>query len=102
MWRFEIPQWMQRRYGYPPLTKAVKRKILGLNGAAIYGLNPVAAPVSRFGTYKPVPGNYEAQMSAQFKEVMEFSGTDRLAQMRSEYLDEHHARPNTRYGWVLA
>ena len=40
LWRFEIPRWMQRQYGYPPLTKQVKRKILGLNGAAIYGLQP--------------------------------------------------------------
>ncbi|MEP6610052.1 MAG: amidohydrolase family protein [Burkholderiaceae bacterium] len=101
LWRFEIPQWMQRRYGYPPLTKQVKRNILGLNGATIYGLNPVAAPVSRFGRYKPVPGNYEALMSPAFKQVMEFPA-DRLAQIRSEYLAERHARSNTRYGWVKA
>ena len=101
-WRFQIPQWMQRQYGYPPLTKQVKRKILGLNAAGIYGLKPVAAPVSRFGTYKPIPSNYEELMSPQFKQVMEFPGTDRLAQMRAEYLAEHHARANTRYGWVIA
>jgi hypothetical protein len=102
LWRFEIPQWMQRRYGYPPLTKHTKRKILGLNGAAIYGLQPVAAPVSRFGRYKPVPGNYEAQMSSSFKELMEFKGADRLAQIKADYLAEQHARSNTRYGWVKA
>ena len=62
MWRFQIPRWMQRQYGYPPLTKRAKRKILGLNAARIYGLEAVARPVSRFGTYKPVPGNYEALM----------------------------------------
>jgi hypothetical protein len=102
LWRFEIPQWMQRRYGYPPLTKQVKRKILGLNGAAIYALQPVAAPVSRFGRYKPVPANYEALMSSSFKQVMEFPGFDRLAQIKAEYLAEQHARSNTRYGWVKA
>lgn len=29
-------------YGYPPLTLAIKRKILGLNAAAAYGIDPVA------------------------------------------------------------
>jgi hypothetical protein len=49
-----------------------------------------------------VPANYEALMSSSFKQVMEFPGFDRLAQIKAEYLAEQHARSNTRYGWVKA
>ena len=37
---FQIPQSMQDMYGYPALTAEVKRKIFGLNGAAVYGIDP--------------------------------------------------------------
>ena len=36
---FEIPQSMQDQYGYPALTAQAKRKILGLNAAALYGVD---------------------------------------------------------------
>ena len=31
---------MQQMYGYPALTADVKRKIFGLNAAAVYGVDP--------------------------------------------------------------
>ncbi|WP_394842992.1 amidohydrolase [Pendulispora brunnea] len=37
---FEITPEFQERYGYPALTRRIKRKILGLNGARVYGLDP--------------------------------------------------------------
>jgi predicted TIM-barrel fold metal-dependent hydrolase len=37
---FEINAEMQERFGYPALTMELKRKILGLNGARVYGLDP--------------------------------------------------------------
>ncbi|MDF3067064.1 MAG: amidohydrolase 2 [Polyangiaceae bacterium] len=37
---FEIPKAMREAYGYPKLTKRVKAKILGLNAAAVYGIDP--------------------------------------------------------------
>lgn len=37
---FQIPMSMQVMYGYPALTPEVKRKIFGLNGAAVYGVDP--------------------------------------------------------------
>jgi predicted TIM-barrel fold metal-dependent hydrolase len=40
---FQIPQSMQDMYGYPALTPEVKRKIFGLNGAAVYGVDPALA-----------------------------------------------------------
>jgi len=36
---FTIPEWMQERFGYPPLTPTAKRKILGANAAALYGID---------------------------------------------------------------
>jgi hypothetical protein len=37
---FEITPEYQERYGYPALTSEVKRKILGANAAALYGVTP--------------------------------------------------------------
>lgn len=36
---FEIPQSMQDAYGYPPLSKEAKSKILGLTAAGLYGVD---------------------------------------------------------------
>ncbi|HEX6765873.1 MAG TPA: amidohydrolase family protein [Polyangiaceae bacterium] len=37
---FVIPEAMQEAYGYPALTDDVRKKLLGLNGAAVYGVDP--------------------------------------------------------------
>jgi len=37
---FQIPEEYRQRYGYPQLTPAAKEKILGLNAARLYGLDP--------------------------------------------------------------
>ena len=37
---FQIPDEYRERYGYPQLTTTAKKKILGLNAARIYGLDP--------------------------------------------------------------
>jgi uncharacterized protein len=37
---FEITPEFQQRYGYPALTRAVKAKVLGLNAAQVYGVDP--------------------------------------------------------------
>jgi len=39
---FEITEAYQAAYGYPALTDDVKRKVLGLNAAKLYGLDPEA------------------------------------------------------------
>jgi hypothetical protein len=39
---FEITEQFQNMYGYPALTPAIKAKILGLNAAAAYGIDPMA------------------------------------------------------------
>jgi len=38
---FNISEEFQHRYGYPQLTSELKAKILGLNGARLYGIEPV-------------------------------------------------------------
>jgi predicted TIM-barrel fold metal-dependent hydrolase len=38
---FEITPEYQERFGYPELTPELKRKILGANGASLYGVTPV-------------------------------------------------------------
>ncbi len=40
--QFQISPEFQALYGYPELTLAIKRKILGLNAARIYGIDPEA------------------------------------------------------------
>jgi hypothetical protein len=40
---FEISAEFQERFGYPPLTPDVKRKILGGNAARLYGVDPAEA-----------------------------------------------------------
>ncbi|MEX1046872.1 MAG: amidohydrolase family protein [Actinomycetota bacterium] len=38
---FRISEHFQRRYDYPELTREIKNKILGLNGARLYGIEPI-------------------------------------------------------------
>jgi hypothetical protein len=38
---FRISREFQERYGYPAMTPLRKAKILGLNGARVYGVEPV-------------------------------------------------------------
>jgi hypothetical protein len=40
---FHISEEFQDRFGYPELTKEIKHKILGLNGARLYGVDPLGA-----------------------------------------------------------
>lgn len=38
---FQIPEEYRERYGYPELTPQAKEKILGLNAARLYGIDPI-------------------------------------------------------------
>jgi hypothetical protein len=105
-WRFQIPEELQQQYGYPALTEASRRKILGLNSARLYKL-PAAAQGQteghEHGLYKPVPANYESLISDELKRIMEFPGftaDDKLSKFRNEYLARGGERDNTRYGWI--
>ena len=114
LWRFQIPEEMCRRWGYPRLTPQIKRKILGLNSARLYGLKGAAATVSP-AVYKPVPQDYESRITPELKRILEFPGataaagsesefaqygSDNLAKIKQAYSDAGGYRTNTRYGWL--
>ena len=40
---FQIPEEYQERFGYPALTDNIKAKILGLNAARVYSVDPEQA-----------------------------------------------------------
>jgi hypothetical protein len=101
-WRFQIPQDMAKKYGYPRLTEADKRKILGLNSARLYKLP------STVGAYRAVPADYEKRIPDSLKTTLNFPGYsrpgadrgDKLTEMKREYLAAGGYPENRRYGWV--
>jgi uncharacterized protein len=115
LWRFQIPEEMCRRYGYPRLTPLVKRKILGLNSARLYGLQPPANTVSP-AVYKAVPADYESRITLELKQILEDPSVpprasaperqfaqyadDNLAKIKQSYAEAGGYRSNTRYGWL--
>jgi hypothetical protein len=115
LWRFQIPEEMCRRYGYPRLTPQIKRKILGLNSARLYGLQPPHNTVSP-AVYKPVPEDYASRITLELKQILEdpsvpprasapaspfaqYEG-DGLAKIKQAYAEAGGTRSNTRYGWL--
>jgi uncharacterized protein len=115
MWRFQIPESIRERWGYPALTESAKRHILGLNSARIYGL-PVATvnEVGGFGgredtgdgVYRPVPADYASRVSDDLKRLLEFppyppnQTADNLSRARERYAAMGVEPSRTRYGWV--
>jgi hypothetical protein len=47
---FQIPERFQAEFGYPPLSATAKAKILGLNGAALYGVDVTAGRAAAAAT----------------------------------------------------
>jgi hypothetical protein len=75
--RLEMPEDLQRRFGWKPLTDDVKRQIFGLNAARVYGVDPEAKR-------NPMPSDY-------------------LEKLRKTYKQSQLIAPsNTQYGWVRA
>ena len=127
LWRFQIPEEMRRRFGYPELTPGAKRKILGLNSAHLYKL-PVAKVQESNGhhdddhdddrdhggaVYRPIPRDYESRITPELKRILEFPGftasadspfpqyaSDNLAKIKQSYAESGGSRSNTRYGWL--
>src|SRR2546426_4077441 len=100
-WRFQIPEELRRKYGYPELTPDAKRKILGLNSARLYGVKGVESG-SLEKRFKPVPKDYEKRMSKELKTIMEFPGftADNMSKFKEKYLASGGEPSNTRYGWI--
>lgn len=101
LWRFQIPEDLRKKYGYPELTQDAKRKILGLTSAKLHGIQQVAArDLSR--TYQPVPKDFESRMPKELKTIMEFPGytADNMSKFKEQYAAAGAAPSNTRYGWI--
>ena len=102
LWRFQIPEAMQKQYGYPALTVETKRKILGLNSARLYGIKPGRNLAAQF---KAVPKDYASKMSPEFKKLMEVDKPvaavmDNLDLMRQRYAEAGGGPDHLRYGWI--
>src|SRR5919198_3283855 len=101
-WRFQIPEDMAKKYGYPQLTEGDKRKILGLNSARLYKVP------STVGAYKAVPTDYEKRIPDSLKTTLNFPGYskpgadrgDKLTALKREYLAAGGYPEHRRYGWV--
>jgi hypothetical protein len=111
LWRFQIPQALREKYGYPELTERAKRKILGLNNGRLYGVKNVDGRLTtpeeceddHDDGYHPVPVNYEALIPISLKRTMEYPGfalNDRLTKLRERYLASGASPSNTRHGWL--
>ena len=100
-WRFQIPEELRKKYGYPELTQDAKRKILGLNSAMLYGVKGVESG-SLEKRFKPVPKDYEKRMSKELKTIMELPGltADNMSKFKEKYLLTGGEPSNTRYGWI--
>jgi len=79
-WRFQIPERLRERFGYPELDTKTKLRILGLNSAKLYKIDT------------------EDQQGSQ--------AHDSLTSMRSDYAvfqqEEGPTRSNAAYGWIRA
>jgi predicted TIM-barrel fold metal-dependent hydrolase len=72
--RFQIPENLQEKFGYAPISDADREIIFGLNAAKIYDIDVDAAR-------KEIPG-------------------DQLTKLRAAYRDAGPEPSNTAYGWV--
>ena len=73
--RFQIPESMQEKFGYPPISDEDKALIFGLNAAKLYGIDTVAAR-------KAFP-------------------SDSFSKLKAEYLEEGADPSHTQYGWIF-
>ena len=96
-WRFQIPEAMRERYGYPELTETAKRKILGLTSARLYGIG-----ATETSSYRPIPSDYESRMSDELKTVLEFEdfNGDNMSKLKDTYAALAIEPDNRRYGWI--
>lgn len=72
--RFTMPESLMRRFAYAPLTPEVKDRILGLNAAALFGVDPAAHR-------NPTPPAF-------------------VSRLKAAYLEEGPAPSLAQYGWI--
>ncbi len=72
--RLQMPEDLQKRFGFKPLTDRVKEKVFGLNSAKVYGIDVKAK-------MNAIPSDYVTKLKAKYKTA----GV---------------SPSNTQYGWV--
>jgi hypothetical protein len=88
---FQISEELRERHGYPRLTEEVKAKILGLNGAALYGVEPNTS-TCEFSRHeleqlrRTLPGSTMALGPTSMAAVQAFRDDDRELWARSAEL----------------
>jgi predicted TIM-barrel fold metal-dependent hydrolase len=111
LWRFQMPESIAERWGYPELTHAAKRKILGLNSARLYGLPATTFRYGQgnLGAYAEAP---DLQPGGAMDTVLQGVGyptpvvpasslpEDRLSRIKRWADDLALGRNNTRRGWI--
>jgi hypothetical protein len=101
LWRFQIPEELRKKYGYPQLTLDAKRKILGLNSAKLYGITGVESRDLE-KRFTPVPRDYEKRMPTDLKRIMELPEftADNMSKFKANYAAAGVEPSHTRYGWI--
>ena len=101
-WRFQIPEELRDRYGYPVLTDADKRKILGLNAARLYGIEAIQEAEAQERKYRPVPQDYESRIPDKMKTLMEFPDftVDNMSRYKEAYVASEAEPSNLQHGWI--
>jgi hypothetical protein len=105
LWRFQIPDSIAERWGYPQLDESDKRDILGHNSAKLYGLTPRSGDAE---AYRPLPADFEQRIPNSLKVLLEFppnppnqtAEKDNLSKFRERYLALGVEPSHTRYGWI--
>ncbi len=118
LWRFEIPDNIRRRWGYPELDDRAKRKILGLNSARLYGIQTRDAsrcdddPKNDFKQGNLANYAVHMQPGSAIDTALRGVGypvpvqsaslipQDNLTRMRKQYAEMGGKRDNTRFGWM--
>jgi len=106
LWRSQIPEDIAERWNYPQLTKAAKRKILGLNSAELYRIWPAAAKY-RQGDIPNYASDPALQPGGRMDEILRGVGyptpvvpvDDNFTKTRKDH-GHHYGHSNTRFGWM--
>src|SRR6266850_715370 len=108
-WRFQMPEVLHKKWGYPEITEADKRNILGLNSARLYHVGETSS-----NKYSNVPKNFERQIPDDLKALLEFPGfarggdgdvrkafaSDNISKMKARYLEQARVPDHRRHGWI--
>jgi hypothetical protein len=113
LWRFQIPERIREKWGYPQIDETAKRNILGLNSAKLYGLEVGTVSSEdddEESSYGPVPANFASRISDTLKKTLEMPPYDNTLNLTAQndnftkYRERYQAMgtepTRTRYGWI--